>query len=213
MTIDGEQLDLLRAELAQIHAACCDRVRSELERLAAARRRREREERRLALVRALLDGDVQVLQFDPDGDGRMVVVDGDLSTAANLVITVPGISNSLETFDRPNLVAGQPLTLPNPTPTQWLNKAAFTLPPTGTFGNAGRNILTAPGFEDIDFAVSKMTAIKERFSLQLRGEAFNLFNHPNFDIPASAIGAAPAGTISAVVNNERQMQVAAKFYF
>ena len=53
--------------------------------------------------------------------------------------------SSLLTFDRPNLVAGQPLTLPNPTPSQWLNKAAFVLAPPGTFGNAGRNILTAPG--------------------------------------------------------------------
>ena len=39
--------------------------------------------------------------------------------------------SSLETFDRPNLVAGQPLTLANPTPSQWLNKAAFVLAPTG----------------------------------------------------------------------------------
>ena len=61
------------------------------------------------------------------------------------------------------------------------------LAPTGTFGNAGRNILTAPGFEDIDFAVSKLTTVKERFSLQFRAEAFNLFNHPNFAQPSNNI--------------------------
>jgi hypothetical protein len=65
----------------------------------------------------------------------------------------------------------------------------------------------------VDVSLVREFRFRERFRFQFRAEAFNLFNHPNFDIPASAIGAAPAGTISAVVNNERQMQVAAKFYF
>ena len=61
---------------------------------------------------------------------------------------------------------------------------AFLKQATG-FGNAGRNILTAPGFEDIDFSVAKTTTIKERASLQFRAEAFNLFNHPNFGQPVN----------------------------
>ena len=64
----------------------------------------------------------------------------------------------------------------------------------GTFGNAGRNILTAPGFEDIDFAIAKNTAITERVSLQFRAEAFNLFNHPNFGQPSNNFAAANYGT-------------------
>ena len=46
-------------------------------------------------------------------------------------------------------------------PVGYLNPAAFIRQATG-FGNAGRNILTAPGFEDIDFSIAKNTAIKER---------------------------------------------------
>lgn len=127
--------------------------------------------------------------------------------------------SSLETFDRPNLIAGQPLVLPNPTPTQWLNKAAFVPATPGTFGNAGRNILTAPGFEDIDFAVSKLTAIKERVSLQFRAEAFNLFNHPNFAQPSNNIAAANYGQILATrtargdLGSSRQLQLGMKFIF
>jgi hypothetical protein len=127
--------------------------------------------------------------------------------------------NSLETFDRPNLVPGQPLTLPNPSPSQWLNKAAFTLPPTGTFGDAGRNILTAPGFEDIDFAISKRTTIKESVSLQFRAEAFNLFNHPNFAQPSNNFAAASYGQISATrtargdLGSSRQLQLGLKLVF
>jgi len=127
--------------------------------------------------------------------------------------------SSLETFDRPNLVIGQPLTLANASPFQWLNKAAFALAPSGTFGNAGRNILTAPGFEDIDFAISKTTAIKERLSLQFRAEAFNLFNHPNFGQPANNFAATNYGQILSTrtargdLGSSRQLQLGMKLIF
>jgi hypothetical protein len=127
--------------------------------------------------------------------------------------------SSLLTFDRPDVVPGQPLMLPNATPSQWLNKAAFVLPPLGTFGNAGRNILTAPGFEDIDFAISKTTAIKERVSLQFRAEAFNLFNHPNFGQPANNFAASNYGQVLATrtargdLGSSRQIQLGMKLIF
>jgi hypothetical protein len=95
----------------------------------------------------------------------------------------------------------------------WFDITAFVRPNCVCFGNSGRSILRGPGFKNVDVSLVREFRFRERFRFQFRAEAFNLFNHPNFDIPASAIGAAPAGTISAVVNNERQMQVAAKFYF
>ena len=55
-----------------------------------------------------------------------------------------------------------------------------------TFGNMGRNILRGPGFMNWDASVSKTWKIKERFSLQLRGEVFNVANHPNY--PAGSVG-------------------------
>jgi Carboxypeptidase regulatory-like domain len=128
-------------------------------------------------------------------------------------------TSSLETFDRPNVVTGQPLTLSNPSPGQWLNKAAFSLPAAGTFGNAGRNILTSPGFEDIDVAISKNTLIKERLSLQFRAEAFNLFNHPNFAQPSNNFAAASYGQILATrttrgdLGSSRQLQLGMKLIF
>jgi hypothetical protein len=100
-----------------------------------------------------------------------------------------------------------------------LNKAAFSIAPPGVFGNAGRNILTAPGFEDIDFAISKTTAIKERVALQFRAEAFNLFNHPNFGQPSNSITAANYGQITATrtargdLGSSRQLQLGMKLVF
>ena len=55
--------------------------------------------------------------------------------------------------DRPN-VSGDP-SLDSPTADQWFNTAAFSLPAYGTFGNAGRNILTGPGYTNFNFAVVK----------------------------------------------------------
>jgi hypothetical protein len=127
-------------------------------------------------------------------------------------------SGSLEGFDRPDYVFGQPLLVANPTPGQYLNKAAFVRA-NRAFGNAGRNILRAPGFDDVDLAVSKLTAVTERISVQFRAEAFNLFNHPNFGQPVNSITAATFGQITATrttrgdLGSSRQIQLGIKLIF
>ena len=56
----------------------------------------------------------------------------------------------------------------------------------------GRNVFTGPGFANIDFSLSKsMDLGAENHRLQLRGDFFNLFNHPNFDIPSHVFAPAP----------------------
>lgn len=51
------------------------------------------------------------------------------------------------------------------------------------FGNEGRNSLLGPHFRQFDFSIFKNTAITERLKLELRFEAYNIFNHPNFANP------------------------------
>jgi Carboxypeptidase regulatory-like domain/TonB dependent receptor-like, beta-barrel len=51
------------------------------------------------------------------------------------------------------------------------------------FGNEGRNSIIGPGFNNVDFSLIKKTKITERFSNELRFEAFDIFNHPNFGQP------------------------------
>jgi hypothetical protein len=60
--------------------------------------------------------------------------------------------------------------------------AVITPPAYGTFGNMGRNIFRGPGFANWDMSVTKRWKLSERMSLQLRGEVFNILNHPNFDL-------------------------------
>jgi hypothetical protein len=134
---------------------------------------------------------------------------------------VPGViynSGSLQQYDRPDYVLGQPLTVPNPSPSQWINPKAFVRHNLG-FGSAGRNILTGPGLQDVDVALSKNTAIRERFSLQFRAEAFNLLNHPNFTQPQNSITASTFGQITATratrgdLSSSRQLQLGMKLIF
>jgi hypothetical protein len=64
------------------------------------------------------------------------------------------------------------------------------------FGNEGRNSLIGPHFRQFDFSLFKNTAITERLKLELRFEAYNLLNHPNFAnpyLPAFIADAAPNG--------------------
>jgi len=120
------------------------------------------------------------------------------------------------TTARPNRLRDGSLPSDQRGPNHWFDSAAFAIPACPCFGNSGRNILRGPGFQNVDLGIMRDFIFHERFRLQFRGEAFNLFNHPNFDIPAGTgmqIGAPQVGIISTVANPERQIQIAMKMYF
>jgi outer membrane receptor protein involved in Fe transport len=81
--------------------------------------------------------------------------------------------------------------------------ATFSISTTsGTlhFGNEGRNSIIGPGFNNVDFSLIKKTKINERFSHEMRFEAFDLLNHPNFGQPgrgAQLVATNPALPVSA----------------
>ena len=83
--------------------------------------------------------------------------------------------------DRPNVV-GNPA-IANPGASEWFNTAAFAEPAPYTFGNAGRNILRGPGTFTTDFSLLRRFHLRERASLAVQAEAFNLFNRVNFNLP------------------------------
>ncbi|HEY6190390.1 MAG TPA: TonB-dependent receptor [Pyrinomonadaceae bacterium] len=112
--------------------------------------------------------------------------------------------------DRPNVV-GQ-ATLSPRTPERWFNIDAFAFPPRGTFGNAGRNILTGPGTENVNISLLKNMTLRERLDLQLRAEVFNLFNHPNFNLPDNFLGSPTFGRILSA-QSPRHIQFGLKLLF
>jgi hypothetical protein len=102
-------------------------------------------------------------------------------------------------------------------PNQYFNPNAFILPPTGTYGNVGRDILYGPGLATTDLSLAKNTAISEKLRLQFRAEFFNVFNRANFGSPnavvfgsASATPSPTAGVITSTSTTSRQIQFGLK---
>ena len=123
----------------------------------------------------------------------------------------------------PSTAGGRPDLVGNPdsgsdihTINKWFNTAAFAEVPVGVFrpGNAGRSIIDAPGIVRWDFSLFKTFPIRERASIQLRGEAFNVLNHANFmtTTALTALGNANFGRITSA-RDPRQIQIAAKLIF
>lgn len=112
--------------------------------------------------------------------------------------------------DRPNVV-GDP-NLASRTPDRWFNTAAFLFPAFGTFGDAGRNTLDGPGYQNFNASLVKNTALTESLKLQLRAEAFNLFNHPNFNLPDNFLGSPTFGRILSA-QSPRHLQFGVKLLF
>ncbi len=140
------------------------------------------------------------------------------------VVQTQGV-RSTGTGNRPDRICDGKLD--NPTVEKWFDTACFVAPTdtTGTYGNAGRNILEGPGQFNIDASIIKNTRIG-RINTEIRIEAFNLLNHPQFANPVNntgnQLGNASFGQLTQMLSNpscslcgtiERQVQIGLKMRF
>jgi hypothetical protein len=120
--------------------------------------------------------------------------------------------------DRPNVICN-----PNSGPhtvAEWFNINCFqrlsATTNAGQYGNEGRDIVIGPPYRDFDFAVTKDFPIREAFGMQFRAEFFNIFNHPNFNLPNLTEGPAPPtgsfGSIQSALD-PRILQFSLKLHF
>ena len=139
-----------------------------------------------------------------------------LNVAQSGTMQSTGIGNN-----RPNLVPGQTGAASDPTIDQWFDPLAFSrTEPTGTFGNIGRNTLRGPEIFNIDLSLVKNTKIGP-LDTEIRIEAFNILNHPQFGPPARTFGNADFGRITTAASptcqtcgtSERQIQLGLKVRF
>jgi hypothetical protein len=113
---------------------------------------------------------------------------------------------------RPDLVAdpnAAPHTLLN-----WFNATAFAPPPAGqTFnGTSGRGVVRGPGFGRWDTSLFKNIRITERVNSQFRVEAFNVFNHTNYNTVNTSMSSTTFGQVTGA-RDPRIMQLGAKLNF
>jgi hypothetical protein len=87
-------------------------------------------------------------------------------------------------------------------------------------GNLGRNVVTGPGWSDLDLALVKNTRVTERFRLQIRADAFDTLNQANFTNPVTTVGSSTLGIITGGTRfaagdfgTSRQLQLSMKLLF
>jgi outer membrane receptor protein involved in Fe transport len=84
--------------------------------------------------------------------------------------------------------------------------------PAYTYGTLGRNAFRGPGATNVDLAIAKKFKIREQATLELRGDAFNVFNHTQFGNPDTTISDLTFGQISTTAA-PRILQVALHLLF
>jgi hypothetical protein len=168
-------------------------------------------------------------RFAPKGAGGHILEgwqwSGDFTVGSGLYFTprvlggavdiTRGVSGSL----RANLVAGQSISIGNPTTLKWFNTVAFCAPsptcvnPNGSsFGDAGRNVIEGPGQVVMDMSLNKTIQFKEIRALDLRISANNVFNTAHFTSLNTVVNSFTFGEITGT-GSMRRVTMQARFRF
>ncbi len=133
-------------------------------------------------------------------------------TGPYLTVTAPGTDPSGTNFDnsfdggdpRADILKGVPLYPTNKSINNWVNPAAFALPPDniGRFGDSPVGSVVGPGTQEVSLSIYRTFKYKERIALRIGGSAANLFNHPNYGVPNLSLGTAAFGTINSLQTAE-----------
>ena len=131
----------------------------------------------------------------------------------NTTLTIPELQSMVGLFFDPK--TGLPLVVdPKLIDSQGrANPEFFTHPTAGTIGKLSLTPVDGPGYWNVDTALIKRVRFKERLGMELRLEAFNVFNHTNFSVPNSLdINDTDFGKINSTFD-ARILQLAWKFTF
>jgi len=140
-----------------------------------------------------------------------------LQTGFPLALSTQNTSNAGGGVLRPN-TNGKSAALPGTTEerlNRYFDTSVFTQPDPFTFGNVGRTLpdVRGPGIHNLDFSAFKNFHIKERASVQFRGEFFNFTNTPTFNLPDQVRSNSTFGRITSTAAAPRQVQFALKVLF
>ena len=127
-----------------------------------------------------------------------------------LTVTVPGADPAgvgfpqIEGNGRADIVSGTSVYPANQSIHQWLNPAAFAVPPNniGRFPTSSVGLAQGPGTQAVSLSLLKTVQVKERYRIQLGAQTANLFNHPNYSNPNTTFNTAAFGTISSLQSVE-----------
>ncbi len=137
------------------------------------------------------------------GEPVNMVVGGDVANIGNEV--------AWWSYMRPNLV-GDPNS-GSRTAERWFNTDAFAVPEFGSFGNAGRGVVSSEAVTVFDLSLFKRFSIGEGRWVEFRSEFFNILNVANYGVPNSVVLSPTMGRITNTVIPMRQLQFGLKITF
>ena len=110
----------------------------------------------------------------------------------------------IEGNGRADIVSGVSVYPTNQSINEWLNPAAFAVPPNniGRFPDSPVGVAQGPGTQSVSMSLLKTVQVKEKYKLQLGAQVANLFNHPNYSPPNTTFNTAAFGTISSLQSAE-----------
>jgi hypothetical protein len=95
-----------------------------------------------------------------------------------------------------------------------MDPAAFAPTTARTYGNCANNTVRGPGSKSMNLSIFRTIGVSATKRVELRVETFNLFNWVNYGFPAANISnLGTFGRITTSLGDQREIQVAAKFYF
>lgn len=95
---------------------------------------------------------------------------------------------------------------------EWFDTSAFAAPSYGTYGDAKNGTIRGPGYTSVNVSLYKTFPLPARLNLQLRAEAFNVLNHPNFNNVDTGLGDGSFGQVNGA-GDPRILEFAAKVFF
>jgi hypothetical protein len=116
-------------------------------------------------------------------------------------------------YEHANIV-GNPNAISHRGPNEYFNTAAYVAPPAFTFGTASRNSLRQAPDWNLDTSVFRQFPFwGEGRRIEIRAEAFNIFNTVNLGTPKNDINNSNFGSVNTTFNTSRELQLGGKIIF
>jgi hypothetical protein len=146
-------------------------------------------------------------------------------TGPFLTVTANGADPSATNFvningnGRADIIAGTSVVPSGQNIHQWINAAAFTIPPNniGRFGNSPVGSVVGSSTQAVSLSLLRTFKVTERVKVRFGAAASNAFNHPNYGVPGTTLGTSSFGIISSLQTADgagpRSLQVSGRLTF
>ena len=126
------------------------------------------------------------------------------------VLNTPGTPQTADQVGPYQVLGG--INVPSQGGRPYFLQSSFVQPTGVRLGSSGRNIVSGPGFYNLDFSIFKIVSFNERIRMEIRGESFSVLNNPHFSNPDTGVADQNFGYITGA-GGARGLQLGAKITF